>query len=279
MAKSPANEIWEVILNLVGGVGLIDIVNKFLKGEALPENAPLVAKMAVGLMGSGDEVAQHLILEALAKSADKDPDPEAKKEAEEDRNRILRFLLWLRNQGGEIMGLTTLVAWYYFNGFRVKLAKMHASTAIESKGKKDDLGVMFLQRIADIIKKKPDDEKSTYPEVLDFLKTSGVPVMPNLEFINKFKTWILGVPQRIAAYDQSVKTWYEELGERNGQRSWPMRQLLRLMGEPVTKKKKGSRQRGNHPSQQNPNDELSLHSPSVVLNIQTVQTVNINKEK
>jgi hypothetical protein len=218
MAKSPLNDMMDIVIKIFGGAHAIEMLTRAFRGEVLPEGAPLAAKMASGLFQSGDEAIQYLLLQSLGKQY---PDKRA---------RVERFLVWMRRKGGAENSLTSLLSWYYFNGFRVKLAKIKEASTPDSKA---DLGVEFLSDIADIIGDKPDQEESNYAKVEDFLKLSGVPVMPSLDFINKFKNWVLGFSQRIAAYDASFQEKYEEVEQENAKKGPVKRFLLKLIGQPV----------------------------------------------
>lgn len=101
-----------------------------------------------------------------------------------------------------------------------------------------------LNRLADVIPDAPN-EPDRYRAATQLLAAVGAPS---------------GTPSRLASavdaaadaprqglhmlgeaaknYDQYVEERYEAIGNRNGQRGWPIRQMLRLMGQPVIRKKK-----------------------------------------
>lgn len=174
MAKSPVGDIFEGIQKFLGGIHTVDWLIRIVTGQAMPDDAPPAAKVASGFLRSGDEVVLQILLEELAK--------EDKRNKTNHRENIINFLYWLRSRGKGETAISSFATWYYFNGFRIKVAKMHEASKstkketftatdgakkagrTEKKGgsgtvtvetqtysRTNDGGLMFLRRISQII--------------------------------------------------------------------------------------------------------------------------------
>lgn len=178
MANSPFKDFIETFSRLLSGIHTGDWLISLATGRKLPDNAPTIAKAAYGLLRGGDEVVLQVLLEKLAEDDvlhNRDPE-------HGHRKIVIDFLYWLRARGKDETMVSELIAWYYFNGFRIKVAQMHEAskdikketvpgkkgkpgkkgepkekdedpTTIETSfyNKDRDGGLMFLRRIAEII--------------------------------------------------------------------------------------------------------------------------------